>query len=78
LLFFYLQIIANKQDLPSARSLDDIEKELGLNELANSQLWHLEAACAVTGEGLDVALESLLQLIMKRKKLGKRARNKTR
>jgi hypothetical protein len=37
-----------------------------------------EPACAVTGEGLDVGLESLLQLIVKRKKIGKRARNKTR
>lgn len=71
------QIIANKQDLPEARSAADIEKELGLHEFGPGQLWHLEAACAVTGEGLDVGLESLLQLMVKRKKIGKRARNKT-
>jgi ADP-ribosylation factor-like protein 4 len=71
-------VIANKQDLPAARTTEEIEKELGLHELGPGQLWHLEPACAVTGEGLDVALESILQLIVKRKKLGKRARNKTR
>ena len=71
-------MIANKQDLPAARTIGEIEKELGLHELGHGQLWNLEPACAVTGEGLDVGLESLLQLIVKRKKLGKRARNKTR
>ena len=64
--------------MPEARSSGDIEKELGLHEFGPGQLWHLEPACAVTGEGLDVGVESLLQLIIKRKKIGKRARNKTR
>ena len=71
-----LLVIANKQDLPSAKSPKDLESFLCLNDLR--QLWHLEPVCAVTGEGLDVAIEHLHELIAKKKKLNKRARNKTR
>ena len=69
-------VIANKQDLPAAKAPLELEKILGLGEL--SQLWHLEPVCAVTGEGLDLAVERLHGLICKRKMLKKRTRNKTR
>ena len=66
------------QDLPSARSAAELEKYLALSDLGAGQLWHLEAACAVTGEGLDTALDAIHDLIAKKKKQKKRARNKTR
>ena len=65
-----------KQDLPSARSVVELEGILGLAEL--KQLHHAEAVCAVTGEGLDVAVDKLHEMIMRRRKLSKRERNKTR
>ena len=73
-----LLIIANKQDLPSSKSQNEIEKCLGLSDFNNDQLWHIEPACAVTGEGLESALEALHTLIIKRKQQKKRIRNKTR
>ena len=73
-----LLVIANKQDLPSAKSENEIEKCLGLSEFNQDQLWHIEPACAVTGEGLESSLEALHTLIMKRKQQKKRLRNKTR
>lgn len=73
-----LLVIANKQDLPKAKSAGELERLLGLSELGVGQLWHLEPCCAVTGEGLDTAVDALHELIVKRKKLAKRARNKTR
>ena len=73
-----LLIIANKQDLPSAKSQNELEKCLGMAEFNHDQLWHIELACAVTGEGLESALEALHTLILKRKQQKKRLRNKTR
>ena len=73
-----LLIIANKQDLPSAKSQNEIEKCLGMSDFSNDHLWHIEPACAVTGEGLESALEALHTLILKRKQQKKRQRNKTR
>eukprot|EP00095_Tigriopus_kingsejongensis_P002716 snap_masked-scaffold809_size94238-processed-gene-0.12 protein:Tk02716 transcript:snap_masked-scaffold809_size94238-processed-gene-0.12-mRNA-1 annotation:"adp-ribosylation factor-like 4a" len=69
-------VVANKQDLPEATSPEDLESKLQLSDLR--QLHHLEPVCAVTGEGLEEALERLHQLIVKRKKMAKRLRNKTR
>lgn len=71
-----LLILANKQDLQSAMCAADIEEALGLRDL-NSQLWSVEESCSITGEGLDTGLEMLCQLIVRRKKLAKRKRNKT-
>ena len=45
------------QDLPSARSPSELEKCLALSDFGPGQMWHLESACAVTGEGLDMALD---------------------
>jgi len=71
-----LLVLANKQDLQAAWPAGEVEEALGLGELA-SQLWHVEPSCSVTGEGLDTGLEHLTQLILRRKKLAKRRRNKT-
>ena len=72
-----LLVVANKQDLPGAASPSELETLLDLKELKQS--WHLEAVCAVTGEGLDEGVEKLCDMIQKRKKRhAKRDRNKTR
>lgn len=61
-------ILANKQDLPTARDTSILTKALGLVDFQESQLWTISSICGVTGEGLDEAMESLSQLIMKSKK----------
>ena len=71
-----LLVLANKQDLQSALSVDEVEEALGLKDLA-STLWHIDPSCSVTGEGLDTGLEQLQKLIAKRKKMAKRNRNRT-
>lgn len=68
-------VIANKQDLPSAKDAATVEKELSLHELVGHLTCSLPA-CAVTGEGLDVALEQLYQMIQKRRKSLKQAKKK--
>ena len=73
-----LQFSSVFQDLPSAKSSGELEKYLALRDLGPGQLWHLEPACAVTGEGLDTALEAAHELVLKRRKQKKRTRNKTR
>ena len=77
-LSFYRTLLLCLQDLPSARSPSELEKCLALSDFGPGQMWHLEPACAVTGEGLDLALDAIHELIVKRRKQKKRARNKTR
>ncbi|EFX86726.1 hypothetical protein DAPPUDRAFT_44292 [Daphnia pulex] len=69
-------ILANKQDLPGARDPKEIEKHLGLHELGTGHLYHVQPACAITGEGLDDGLDILYEMIHKRKKHSKMNRNK--
>lgn len=81
-----LVVVANKQDLPGAREPAEIEKILGLRELGcagtarapGGQLWHVQPACAITGDGLDDALDVLYDMIQKRKKLVKQYKKKGR
>lgn len=65
-------VIANKQDLPGSLDLAEVEKFLGLHELPPSQLWASQAACSITGEGLDDCMDSMYELIEKRKKSKKK------
>lgn len=66
-------VLANKQDLPGSLECGEVEKLMSLHELPAGQLWHVEPTCAVTGEGLDEAVEKMCELIVKKKK-GKRKR----
>lgn len=73
-----LLVIANKQDLPHARSAVNIERLLGVAELrrgttavsggAGGRSCCVRAACAIDGNGLDEALEQLYQMIRARRK----------
>ncbi|VVC40617.1 Small GTPase superfamily, ARF type,Small GTP-binding protein domain,Small GTPase superfamily, ARF/SAR [Cinara cedri] len=69
-------VLANKQDLPAARDSAELERLLGLNEL--NHLWHIQAACAITGDGLQEGLDALYEMIIKRRKLAKQVKKKTR
>lgn len=71
-------VLANKQDLPGAKDPSDIERMLGLHELGPNHLWHVQPACAIIGEGLDEGLEVLYEMILKRRKISKLAKKKTR
>ncbi|KAG5679125.1 hypothetical protein PVAND_008717 [Polypedilum vanderplanki] len=108
-------ILANKQDLPSAKDINEMERLLSLHELttiptlslhivqnfennsvtertssSNSsssgskaqqptepqKLWHVQATCAVTGEGLTEGLEHLYEMIVRRRKLQKQKKKR--
>ncbi|KAB7507385.1 ADP-ribosylation factor-like protein 4A, partial [Armadillidium vulgare] len=71
-------VLANKQDLPGARDRAEIEQILGIAELGSTHLWHIQPACAITGEGLDEALENLYEMVLKQRRLSKSAKKKPR
>ena len=70
-------VLANKQDLPMAIGEEEVIETLGLRSL-DSLLWSVQLTCSVTGEGLDMGIEMMHMMIMKRKMMTKRNRNKTR
>ena len=53
-----LLVFANKQDLPNAMSVKDVQDKLGLNKLKNIE-WHIQGCCATTGDGLYEGLDWL-------------------
>lgn len=63
-------VIANKQDLLRALGPGEVERAMGLAELnvGGCRLCAVAPACAVTGEGLDVALEQLYNMIIQHRK----------
>lgn len=75
-------VLANKQDLPGAKDSKELERLLGLHEITGSgssaHLWHIQAACAITGDGLPEGLDILYGMIVKRKKLSKQNKRKIR
>ncbi|XP_014257490.1 ADP-ribosylation factor-like protein 4C [Cimex lectularius] len=71
-------VLANKQDLPGAKEPKELEKLLGLHELGNAHMWVVQPACAITGEGLFEGMDALYEMIVKRRKLAKQIKKKTR
>ncbi|XP_075767595.1 uncharacterized protein LOC102450462 [Pelodiscus sinensis] len=62
-----LVLLANKQDLPGARSCAQLVEELGLRKLRGRE-WHAQGCCAVSGQGLPEALEKLAELVKRCRK----------
>eukprot|EP00339_Tiarina_fusa_P018758 CAMPEP_0117054346 /NCGR_PEP_ID=MMETSP0472-20121206/37668_1 /TAXON_ID=693140 ORGANISM="Tiarina fusus, Strain LIS" /NCGR_SAMPLE_ID=MMETSP0472 /ASSEMBLY_ACC=CAM_ASM_000603 /LENGTH=188 /DNA_ID=CAMNT_0004769907 /DNA_START=46 /DNA_END=609 /DNA_ORIENTATION=- len=52
-----LLVFANKQDLPNAMSVQEIQEELELPSIPSSHSWHIQASVATTGDGLREGLE---------------------
>ncbi|XP_043965971.1 ADP-ribosylation factor-like 4Ca [Gambusia affinis] len=71
-----LLVIANKQDLPRALDVGDIERQLALSELSPSTPYHVQPACAIIGEGLDEGMDMLYEMIVKRRKTLKQRKKK--
>lgn len=61
-------ILANKQDLPGALTMAEVEKLLAVHELCSSTLHYVQGCSAVDGTGLQQGLEKLYEIILKRKK----------
>ncbi|KYM77056.1 ADP-ribosylation factor-like protein 4C [Atta colombica] len=65
----------------SAKEVSELEKHLGVLELTGmpgSACIRVQPACAITGEGLHEGLDTLYQLILKRRKLAKLNRKRAR
>ncbi|XP_061181636.1 uncharacterized protein LOC133190169 [Saccostrea echinata] len=60
-------IIANKQDLPNARSTSEVAEMLCLHKLT-SRKWFIQSACATTGEGIYEAMQELSTMVKDYKK----------
>ena len=70
-------IVANKQDLPGSIDAPEVEKALTLHELTG-HLYHVQGACAITGDGLDDGLNHLYEMIVKRRKANKQTKKQKR
>eukprot|EP01083_Nonionella_stella_P093437 261863_1 len=62
-----LLVLANKQDLPNAMTVDQISSRLKLNQLRNRQ-WFIQGTCALQGDGLYEGLDWLSNALRKQKK----------
>ena len=60
-----LLVFANKQDLPKAMKPADVAEKLGLSGL-RTRTWHIQAACATSGDGLYEGLDWLSLTLSKR------------
>lgn len=58
-----VQVIANKQDLPNACKPSELVDRLDLGRTLSGHKWHIQAACASTGDGVYEAMESLSRLV---------------
>merc|ERR1712012_886281 len=61
-----LLVFANKHDLPSAMTSEEVAEKLGLQNLHHRQ-WHMQSACATRGEGLWEGLDWLAEALTGKK-----------
>eukprot|EP01061_Rhynchopus_euleeides_P017714 TRINITY_DN2936_c0_g1_i9.p3 TRINITY_DN2936_c0_g1~~TRINITY_DN2936_c0_g1_i9.p3 ORF type:complete len:183 (+),score=33.72 TRINITY_DN2936_c0_g1_i9:152-700(+) len=61
-----LLVFANKQDLPTALSPEEVTDKLGLRSVARD--WYVQPACATTGEGIYEGFEWLSTILKASKK----------
>ncbi len=60
-----LLVFANKQDLPKAMKPADVAEKLGLSGL-RTRTWHIQGACATSGDGLYEGLDWLCAILVSR------------
>ncbi|GAB1599182.1 ADP-ribosylation factor-like protein 5B [Argonauta hians] len=58
-------ILANKQDIQGSMSAAEISQQLNLTSIKD-HVWHIQACCALTGEGLYQALDWLRNQLWRR------------
>ncbi|CAK8694857.1 uncharacterized protein LOC143445115 [Clavelina lepadiformis] len=63
-----LVVLANKQDLPGAINLKEMEGMLQLHSLPEEQKWHVQECCAIKGQGIFEAMNVLAKFIKRQKK----------
>ena len=59
-------VLANKQDLPNAMSPAQLIDRMELDKYIGRHLWHVQATCMVTGEGLQEAMETIAKFLKQR------------
>lgn len=72
-----IMVLANKQDLPSALTADQVEEKLNLNKLPQSTICDILEVCAVTGEGLEYIFDGILELVSKKRRQLKQKKDKS-
>eukprot|EP01083_Nonionella_stella_P169332 574005_1 len=58
-----LLVFANKQDLPNAMTVEEIQNGLQLDSYAKLKTWHIQPSSATTGDGLYQGMQWLSQQI---------------
>ena len=56
-------IIANKQDLPNAMKPTQMIEALQLRKLGLTHKWHVQGTCALHGDGIYEAMETMAKLV---------------
>ena len=62
-------IFANKADMPTARSVDELSDIFGFSEVSTHE-HKIQPCCALTGEGLDLGLDWLSERLTEKLKQG--------
>ncbi|XP_010164713.1 ADP-ribosylation factor-like protein 14 [Antrostomus carolinensis] len=52
-------VLANKQDLPGALNAEEITRRFNVKKYCSDRNWYVQPCCALTGEGLSEALQTL-------------------
>uniref|UniRef100_H2YN57 ADP-ribosylation factor-like protein 14 n=1 Tax=Ciona savignyi TaxID=51511 RepID=H2YN57_CIOSA len=61
-------VLANKQDLPCSAAVSNVAEALGLRKLSADHKWHIQACCAVRGDGIFEGFEVFSTLVKEFKK----------
>ncbi|KAF8819683.1 putative ADP-ribosylation factor family protein 2, partial [Cardiosporidium cionae] len=61
-----LLIFANKQDIPGALTVEEIEQKLSLHSISSSRHWQIKSCSAVTGNGLLDGVQWLIDDVASR------------
>lgn len=60
-------ILANKQDLPHAKSPSEVAEALGINNVRDRE-WYVQGTCAVSGDGIYNGMVKLSELVKEARK----------
>lgn len=61
-------VLANKQDLPGALNAEEITRKLKMKKYCSDRNWYVQPCCAITGEGLAEALQTVTTFARQYKK----------